>query len=110
MLISAAAPHQIRSSKLKFCRGCGDNLPNGNGQTRLNFSRTTGLELMDDFLKAAEAVSAAGFGSNEVVRNALGIGYNRAKELIKRLQAEGILGCDLDEHARLRLLRPIGFY
>ena len=47
---------------------------------------------------------------SQLVRNTLGIGYNRAKELINRLQSEGILGCDLDEHARLKLLKPIGFY
>lgn len=68
------------------------------------------FEAGDLFLKAAIAVSKAGFGSNEVVRTALGIGYSRARELIVALQAEGILGEELDEHARLELLRPIGFY
>jgi DNA segregation ATPase FtsK/SpoIIIE-like protein len=69
------------------------------------------MQISDEmFIAAAEAVSTAGYGSNWVVRNALGIGYHRANELIKALQAQGVLACELDHEAKLELLRPIGFY
>jgi hypothetical protein len=66
---------------------------------------------MDDlFIVAAEIESAAGYGSNHLLRYKLGIAYHHANELIKALQEEGILGCDLDHDARLELIRAIGFY
>lgn len=63
-----------------------------------------------EFAKSAEIVSAAGYGSNTLIRDGLGIGYRRAAELIERLQVAGVLGIDLDEDARFTLLRPCGFY
>ena len=64
----------------------------------------------NSYAKAAEIVSAAGYGSNEIIRNGLGIGYARAAEIIKELQSAGILGTELDADARLELRRPCGFY
>jgi DNA segregation ATPase FtsK/SpoIIIE-like protein len=64
-----------------------------------------------DLLRAAaEVVSEAEYGSNELLRQRLRLGYNRAHTLIRWLQQDGILGTELDEHARLELKRSIGFY
>ena len=60
--------------------------------------------------RAAEIVSREGYGSNEIIRNGLGIGYARAAEIIKELQSAGILGAELDADARLELQRSCGFY
>jgi hypothetical protein len=64
----------------------------------------------DLFTRAAEIVSAAGFGSNALIRDGLTLPYWRARDLIAELQKAGILGEELDEEARLELLRPCGFY
>ena len=68
------------------------------------------MEPDDLFIVATEAVSAAGYGSNFLLRERFVRGYHRASELINARQAAGILGCGLDHEARLELLRPIGFY
>jgi DNA segregation ATPase FtsK/SpoIIIE-like protein len=76
-----------------------------------NFLEAWLKPIADDlFIAAAEAVSAAGYGSNALIRSKLEVGYLRASGLIEALQAEGILGCELDHDARLELIRPIGFY
>ncbi len=64
----------------------------------------------DLFFEAAKAVSAAGYGTISLLMRELGIDYYRAADLIKMLQAEGILGPYPEDSATLELLRPIGFY
>jgi DNA segregation ATPase FtsK/SpoIIIE-like protein len=63
-----------------------------------------------EFIAAAEIVSAAGYGSNQLIRERFGIGYSRAKAIIEALQAAGILGRELSHDARLELIRPVGFF
>jgi hypothetical protein len=74
------------------------------------WNKEVSLEPDDLFIVATEAVSAAGYGSNFLLRERFVRGYHRASELINARQAAGILGCGLDHEARLELLRPIGFY
>jgi hypothetical protein len=64
------------------------------------------------FFEAAKIVSAAGYGSCQLIGVHFDIGYNRASKLLRRLQAEGILGTEIVDYAtgRYELLRPIGFY
>ena len=66
----------------------------------------------DLFFEAAKIVSAAGYGSCQLIGVHFDIGYNRASKLLRRLQAEGILGTEIVDYdtARYELLRPIGFY
>ena len=63
------------------------------------------------FLRAAEVVSAAGYGNNHLLWVGLGIGYINGKQVIQALQDEGILARVWDYNmSHYALLRPIGFY
>jgi len=62
------------------------------------------------FLEAAKIVTAAGYGSHDLICIELCVGYPIATHLIRKLQGEGILDLKPDEHARFELLKPVGFY
>lgn len=59
---------------------------------------------------AVEIVSAAGYGANRLLQDRLNLSYWRASVLIAALRAAGILGDELDEDARFKLIAPRGFY
>jgi hypothetical protein len=65
---------------------------------------------MQSFLKAAEIVSRSGYGSAQLLMHELQLGYNRVHPLLRMLQAEGILGDEMDGRGHYALLRPIGFF
>jgi DNA segregation ATPase FtsK/SpoIIIE-like protein len=68
-------------------------------------------ETLDRHYPAAVAiVSAAGYGSNWLLRDRLNLSYRRASFLIAALRAAGILGDELDEEARFKLIEPRGFH
>jgi hypothetical protein len=62
------------------------------------------------FIQACEVVSAAGYASNFILRDRLGISYVKAVVLMKMLQAAGSVGQDIDDAACFALIEPRGFY
>jgi hypothetical protein len=81
----------------------------GRGGT-LTFDMFTGLSEDELFIQAAEIVSAAGFGSNKLLRDRLPIGWFHAQLLLADLHRAGVIADEADDDGKVPLLRPCGFY